>query len=981
MPVRESSIGSRHRLRLALVLTVTIGVGALAFLVPKGGVFAFAAFPILLLAIAWFGARGGRYFALGIATIALAAAFAQVGPFTNRDTDASLIVLAVFLLILGVAATTLPTLPTVKNVALPSLVVLIGWLLSGWIFLLLQGEAARRQDEFFRERVAEAQSSIFVRMTSYADALRGGASFFAASTAVRRDDWRVYGESLQLKRRYPGINGLGVIFAVPPAQLDDWLTRMRQDGVPQMKVYPFPGTTASPDAPNYIITYVEPIGTNTPSLGRNIGTEPTRRTAAERARDLGEAQLHRRAEGSRDLKRRSGLLMYYPLYAKGAALDTVADRRAALIGWVYAQIFPDIFLDRVLGPTGDFLQLHLFEDAELKRERLLYASTPSPAFELPEFDHVTRLEMAGQPFYLAWRRGPKFPRMQRAPAIWTASSFAAATLLLAGLIMSLQSTGRRANAIAAERTAELATSEERFRHAFEFAGTGMAIVGLDGRWMRVNKSMCEIVGYSESELLQKTFQDITHPDDLAADLGLLDELVKGRRRSYQMEKRYHHREGRIVWVRLNVSLVRDSAGQPVHFISQIEDITVPKQLAENLARVRDEALEASRLKSEFLATMSHEIRTPMNGVIGMTALLRDTPLTATQADYVRTIETSGESLLTIINGILDYSKIEAGRLELEVATFELRQCVEDALTLFHGRAQAKGLQLGCTIAAGVPLRVAGDATRLRQIIVNLLDNAIKFTDRGEVALTVHAEPAEKNGGRQRLHFAIRDTGIGIPPDGLQRLFKSFSQVDATTTRRYGGTGLGLAISKRLAELMGGTMWVQSRPGAGSTFQFTVLVEPQPEIAEVRPVPEQSIPDSSLGERFPLRLLIAEDNPVNQRVAALLLRRLGYAATTVNNGVEAVAAIQASDYDAILMDIEMPELDGFEATRRIRTLRQSNTAPWIIALTAAITHNDRERAAAVGMNDFLTKPVRSEMLAAALTRAHAALKGQSQPGNG
>jgi PAS domain S-box-containing protein len=661
----------------------------------------------------------------------------------------------------------------------------------------------------------------------------------------------------------------------------------------------------------------------------------------------------------------------------------------------------------------------------------------------------------------------------------------------------------------AERTAELATSEERFRQAFYFAGIGMAIVGLDGRAVRVNRSLCEILGYSEAELLTKPFPDITHPDDLAADLNHVRELLAGERRFYQLEKRFFHREGQVVWIRLTASLVHGPQGEPVHFVAQIEDITERKSLEVSLAHARDQALEASRLKSEFLATMSHEIRTPMNGVIGMTTLLRDTPLSETQSEYVRTVEASGEALLAILNDILDYSKIEAGRIELEVVNFDLRQCVEDALDLFAAPAFEKKIELVYIMGPGVPAQVAGDVTRLRQILVNLLSNAIKFTEAGEVVITIDAEPV---GDRHRLSFSVKDTGIGIPPAGMSRLFQSFTQVDASTTRRFGGTGLGLAISRRLAELMGGTMEAESTPGEGSTFHFTVMVEarphlvrhnlhaPQPELeghhllvvddnaanrrvvtslagawgmkvreaasprvalaaleanprcdvavldmhmpdmdgeqlaAAIHARPEhaqlplilltslgrrtrsadiaQSLSkpvradplflairsclrpggpdfvkppapapafDATLGRRCPLSVLIAEDNAVNQKVVNLLLQRLGYRATAVANGLEAVTAIEMKDYDVVLMDVEMPELDGCEATRRIRALRGNVTRPWIIALTASAMHGDRERAFAAGMNDFITKPLRPEALSEALERAHTMLtaeKGES-----
>ena len=853
----------------------------------------------------------------------------------------------------------------------PIVVVLAGWTLSGWMFVLLQRGGLRHEEEFFGERVAEAQAAIHVRMTNYVDALHGGTSFFAASGSFDRDEWRVYTESLQLKKRYPGINGLGVILVVPTDRVDEWRARVRTSGEADPVISPFPNTLPKPgDDIKYLITYLEGnVGERLP-IGRNIATEPSRRRAAELARDTGQPQIHHRIPGSRDTQRRSGLLLYVPLYAKGAKVDTIEERRAAHLGWVYAQVYPEIFLAGVLGPMGKTLRLHFFEAGGLGREQLLYASDGASSDPLPTFERVSEITIAGQPFQLGWQRGPKFPVADRAPAVWVASSLAVATLFLAGLVTSLQSVGRRATAIAAARTVELAASEERFRHAFEFAGIGMAIVALDGRWLRVNKSLCEIVGYAGAELLQKTFQDITHPDDLDTDLALLRDLIDGRRRFYQMEKRYFHRDGHIVWIRLTASLVRDSAGAPLHIIAQIEDIMERKQLEKNLAHARDQALEASRLKSEFLAMMSHEIRTPMNGVIGMTALLRDSPLTATQADYVRTIESSGDSLLTILNDILDYSKIEAGRIELEIGPFDLRECVNDALDLFAANAREKNIRLDSTIAARVPAWVAGDVTRLRQILVNLVGNAIKFTDAGEVRVRLDAEPPDSTTSHQRLTFAVSDTGIGIPSEGMDRLFKSFSQVDASMTRRFGGTGLGLAISKRLAGLMGGTMWVESEPGRGSTFHFTVLVEPRVAPKCAAPRSSATEADATLGRRCPLRVLVAEDNPVNQRVATLLLQRLGYRATVVGNGLEALTALELADYDLILMDVEMPEIDGCEATRRIRARRQAPGRPWIIALTAGAMPEDRERALAAGMNDFLTKPVRTDALSAALARAHA-----------
>jgi signal transduction histidine kinase/ActR/RegA family two-component response regulator len=389
-----------------------------------------------------------------------------------------------------------------------------------------------------------------------------------------------------------------------------------------------------------------------------------------------------------------------------------------------------------------------------------------------------------------------------------------------------------------------------------------------------------------------------------------------------------------------------------------------------LRRAKEQAEAANQAKSSFLAMMSHEIRTPMNGVIGMAHLLRDTPLTPAQREYLQTIESSGESLLTIINDILDYSKIEAGRIDLENNPFELRQCLGEALDLFSTRTAGEALTLTSTVDSAVPGWIVSDATRLRQILVNLIGNAVKFTARGEVAVTVKVEATTP---ALQLHFAVRDTGIGIPADRLDRLFKSFSQVDISTSRKYGGTGLGLAISQRLATLLGGRMWVESTEGVGSTFHFTITATPHQPAAPAAPDAPRPSSDSAaaakLGLRCPLRILLADDNPVNLKVAQMMLQRLGYLADPAGNGNEVLAAQELAPYDVILMDVEMPELDGLEATRLLRAAGGPAHRPWIVALTANAMADDRAKALAAGMNDFLTKPYRPDQLAAVLERAH------------
>jgi PAS domain S-box-containing protein len=524
-----------------------------------------------------------------------------------------------------------------------------------------------------------------------------------------------------------------------------------------------------------------------------------------------------------------------------------------------------------------------------------------------------------------------------------------------------------------EREEALRLSEQRFASAFEHATTGMALVAPDGRWLKVNDAVCSLLGYSAEELADRTFQDLTHPDDLKNDLENVARLLSGETEFYKIEKRYIHKMGHIVWAQLGVSLLRDEHGKPLYFISQIEDISEIKRALFQQEDLLQKAQAAERAKSEFLAMMSHEIRTPMNGVLGYAELLASTPMEKDQKECLDTIITCGEALLRIIDDILDFSRIESGRMSLYYAPFHVGELIRGVKAVLAPKARQKAVGIEVHIESPASQWFIGDAGRIRQVLINLVGNALKFTETGRVLISFRADAASETDPVQRLHFSVSDTGEGIPSEKLREIFRPFTQADSSIARRYGGTGLGLAISQRLVELMGGSLQVQSQTGQGSTFTFSIPLQLSPApLVDDRERPGSL--DASFASRYPLDILVADDDRVNLGLITAILKRLGYEPRTVNDGHGVLKAFAQSRPDCILLDMHMPEVDGCDAAARIRRIELSSGAPrpcYISALTANVLPTERMACLKAGMNDFLSKPFKLHQLAEVLKKAFAA----------
>ncbi|NCA69199.1 MAG: response regulator [Sphingobacteriia bacterium] len=877
----------------------------------------------------------------------------------------------------------------IHRVWLPWAVLCIGAALTLLVAALTKSDAdatMRRELELIGE---ELVVMVETRLKVDAQVLRSAAAFFMGSTEVTRQEWQTFVERSELHRNLPGIQGVGFTLLIPPDRLAEHERAMRAEWLPDYGVWP-----AGERSIYSAVIYLEPFrGRNPRALGYDMLTEPARRAAAEQARDRNMAVLTRRIQlvQETDEDVQVGTLLLVPVYRQGLPISTVEERRAALEGWVYSAYRMTDLMQGILGSEdllrGKHVHLAIHDGDQSGPETLLYDNLPTPDRDAEPAAMVDALELPaavnGHHWTLVIARADSLPFTRAYPTLLLVlASGTFISLLLAALISALSKTRvelaarqqaerklsehqRELERRVVERTAELAATTASLQSAnaeqqavFDAATAGIVLVR-DRRILRCNRMMERLFGYEPGEMLGRTTRT-WYPDEATyVEVGQNIARALSQGGLHREDRELVRKDGSRFWGRMSAQAI-DNQDLGKGLAGMIEDITEEQAAIAEMSRARALAEEMAQSKANFLANMSHEIRTPLNAIIGMAHLALKTELTPRQQDYLEKIQGSGKHLLGILNDILDFSKIDAGKLVVERIAFELAQVLDQTASLVAERAAAKGLEVLVSVDEAVPGRLLGDPLRIGQVLINYANNAVKFTEQGEIDIRVRLESRE--GDSVLLRFSVRDTGIGIVEEQRRRLFQSFQQADDSTTRKYGGTGLGLAIAKRLAELMGGAVGVESTPGEGSTFWFTAR------LVEAAEPATPLLPKLDLRGR---RVLLVDDNENARLVIGDMLRGMTFVVTTVDSGAAALTELSRAEaagrpFEVVLLDWQMPEMDGVATAVEIRR-RWRSDLPILLMITAYGRDELVRVAQEVGIEDILPKPVNPSALFDTLMR--------------
>ena len=831
---------------------------------------------------------------------------------------------------------------------------------------------AQRAEERFEHEVDSAAVAIGKRMQEYEQVLRGGIALFRASDTVTRADWNEYVSTLNIDTYWPGIQGIGYAMMIPAADLAGHLRAMRSSGFPDYALSP-PG-----ERPIYSsIVYIEPFtGRNLRAFGYDMFAEPTRRRAMEQARDSGKPALSGRVtlvqETGPDIQ--AGFLMYMPLYRGGKVPETLDQRRNALSGFVYSPFRTHDLMQGILGGDSLDLDFAIYDQGGSAPETLLYDSrshrgnTAVPAAS-PQFATTRSIVLPGRTWTVLFRSRPAFEgEMSSSQPLFIAVGGVVVDALLFAIFLSLSRQQQRTAASAREAARLLDEVSEAHRFANQIIETAtVMVVGLDqnGRILLFNDKAEQVTGYRRQDAMGQDWLALmvpaAHRSAMSEEFHRLrsrsaapDELVCPIATAAGEERMIAWRNSVVVEKAevlatlsfgIDITEERRLTAELARHQAHLEDLVIERTAQLEAARLAAES--ASRAKSAFLANMSHEIRTPLNAILGLTYLVQQDVQDTTQAERLKKVAEAANSLLGTLSTVLDIARIEADKFALDNALFHLDSLLLNTLSMVGDQAEEKGLDVRLDLDPALPLSYRGDAVRLQQILVNFASNAVKFSTAGVIVIHCRAEDATPS--HLRVRFAIEDQGMGIPPETLSRLFQPFAQGDSSATRKHGGAGLGLAISKRLVQLMGGDVGVESEVGRGSTFWFTVPLErveaaaaerveaaaaaaaepvpaPAPAPAPEPRRPQWTLPpEESLRQRHRgCRVLVAEDNPVIRELAQELLSDAGLTVELVADGDAAVERAARRRYDLIILDTRMPGLGGREAAQRIQAGSNGDT---------------------------------------------------------
>ena len=852
----------------------------------------------------------------------------------------------------------------------------------------------------FDQQTNNINNAIKISLDNDTHILSALKNFFSNSEYVSREEFKLYTEGLL--KDYQDIQSMSWDLVIKNSERAVFEKKIQQQGFPNFQIYELDSNNKpirAKDRPSYVaITYTEPLQVNEKALGYDISSNPTRLAALNIATDSGELTLTSRVQLVQD-KSQNSVLAITPLYAKNVAQLTLEEKRSAILGYIVGIIrINNVIISTLKQSNTTGLSYRLLDSDAPAEQQLLYSSDPSfpsplvtqekswfsnqktlsSRITLPFGGRIWTFEVVPNQDYLATHYSGH---------VWLVMLLG---LLLTGLVtlITLIASGRarRLQQLISESTAELNQQHElalslmqdkedlhqRLNLILDATGEGIFGIDLNGECVFMNSSALRLLGYaSDQEVLGKHNHQLIH-------------YAHADGSQYQLQQcpiyKALHGESNasidteVFWRKDGTSFPVQYESHPIieneiiiGYVVNFMDISVRKHKEKQLIAAKERAENLAKTKTQFLANMSHEIRTPMNAIIGFSelALLKDMP--ADINEYLKNINTASNNLLAILNDILDLSRLEAGQMTLSMSPFSLHDVKKTLHNLFINAAQSKGLALNITLASDVPDTVIGDSIRLRQVLTNLLGNAIKFTLQGAVSLNISLQQA--NDQQVRLLFAVKDSGIGISTEQQAKLFKAFSQVDDGFNRNFGGTGLGLVISQDLVQMMNGTIKVDSLLGSGSCFSFelTLPIAAMPKSANLNS-PSSDSPSVLLTETKALegiKILVAEDDAFNQKIIQQVLKRLGASHIVLaNNGSEVLSALEQEDFDMVLMDLHMPIMNGYEATTEIRKRPQYAQLP-VIALSASITDEDRQRSLAVGMNDFIGKPINVNELVSTL----------------